>query len=161
MALKSQRVFYLFTLLLAVMYLHSVVKEKRVHGNPGMYALRRLLFLKNSVNTHHSILEKFVVTIYDRSSATNSIDAARLELFSRKHRSYDSILPTQAALIQHIKRAAYQAGYIWGQATICQMEINSPEDWGWKKQDDMWQIFARNACTKSGSLRFHSFPVVD
>jgi hypothetical protein len=88
-----------------------------------------------------SILEKFVVTMHDRFSATDSTDVARLELFARKQRSYDSILPTQAALIQHIKRAAYQAGYIWGQATICQMETNSPADWGWKKQDDMWQIF--------------------
>jgi hypothetical protein len=77
-----------------------------------------------------SILEKFVVTMHDRFSATDSIDVARLELFARKQRSYDSILPTQAALIQHIKRAAYQAGYIWGQATICQMETNSPADWG-------------------------------
>ena len=53
-----------------------------------------------------------------RSNATDSIDVARLELFTRKQRSNDSIPPTQAALIQHIKRAAYQAGFIWGQATI-------------------------------------------
>ena len=91
--------------------------------------------------------------MYDRSSATNSIDAARLELFSRKQRSYDSILPTQAALIQHIKRGAYQAGCIWGQATICQMEINSSEDWGWKKQDDMWQIFWTALPPIANSLR--------
>jgi len=64
--------------------------------------------------------------MYNRSSATDSIDAARLELFARKQGSYDSIPPTQAALIQLIKRAAYQAGCIWGQATICQMEFNSP-----------------------------------
>jgi len=88
-----------------------------------------------------SILEKFVVTMYDRSSATDSIDVARLELLSRKQRSYDVIPPTQAALIQHNKRAVYQAGCIWGQATICQMETNSPADWGWKKQGDMCQIF--------------------
>ena len=54
-----------------------------------------------------SILEKFVVTMYDRYSATDSIDAAGLELFP----------PTQAVLIQHIKHAAYQADCIWGQAT--------------------------------------------
>jgi hypothetical protein len=138
-------------LLLAVMlYLHSVVKGKRVHGKHGMYALRRLLFFFYRKLSQYppvigeddqSILEKFVVTMHDRFSATDSTDVARLELFARKQRSYDSILPTQAALIQHIKRAAYQAGYIWGQATICQMETNSPADWGWKKQDDMWQIF--------------------
>ena len=72
-----------------------------------------------------SILEKFVVTMYDRSSATDSIDVARLELLSRKQRSYDSIPPTQAALIQHNKRAAYQAGCIWGQATICQWKLTA------------------------------------
>jgi hypothetical protein len=88
-----------------------------------------------------SILEKFVVTIYDRSSATDSIDAARLKLFARKQRSYDSTLRTQAALIQHIKRAAYQACCILDQATISQMEFNSTADWNWKKQGDMWLVF--------------------
>ena len=66
--------------------------------------------------------------MYERSSATDSIDVARLELVARKQRSYDSIPPTQAVLIQHIKRAAYQAGCMWGQATIYQMETNSPVD---------------------------------
>jgi hypothetical protein len=74
-----------------------------------------------------SILE-FVVIMYDISSAT-------------ENRSYDSP-PTQAALIQHIKRAAYQAVCIWGQeTTICQMETKSLAYWGWKKHDDMWQMF--------------------
>ena len=57
-----------------------------------------------------SILEKFVVIMYDISSATENT-------------SYDSPPSpptTQAALIQHIKRAAYQAVCIWGQkTTIC------------------------------------------
>ena len=60
-----------------------------------------------------SILEKFVVIMYDISSATENT-------------SYDSPpspSTTQAALIQHIKRAAYQAICIWEQeTTICQME---------------------------------------
>jgi hypothetical protein len=62
-----------------------------------------------------SILEKFVVIMYDISSAT-------------KNRSYDSppSPPPQAALILHIKRAAYQTVCIWGQeTTICQMETKS------------------------------------
>jgi hypothetical protein len=79
-----------------------------------------------------SILEKFVVIMYDISSATENT-------------SYDSPpspSTTQAALIQHIKRAAYQAICIWEQeTTICQMETKSPVYWGWKKQDDMWQMF--------------------
>ncbi|CAC5371327.1 unnamed protein product [Mytilus coruscus] len=62
----------------------------------------------------HYILERFVVAMYDRFSDIDRIDKARLELFVRKQRSYDSIPPTEAALIQHVKRAAYQAGCMWG-----------------------------------------------
>jgi len=87
------------------------------------------------------ILEKFIITMYDRSSTAGGIDEARLDMFARKQRSYEAIPPTRAALIEHAKRAAYQAGCIWGQATVCQMETQNPGDWGWKKQDDMWQIF--------------------
>ena len=80
-----------------------------------------------------SILEKFVVIMYDISIAT-------------KNRSYDSSPSppptTQAALILHSKRAAFQAVCIWGQeTTIFQMETKSLAYWGWKKQDDIWQMF--------------------
>jgi hypothetical protein len=44
--------------------------------------------------------------------------------------------------ILHIKRAAFQSVCIWGQeTTICQIETKSLAYWGWKKQDDMWQMF--------------------
>ena len=51
--------------------------------------------------------------MYDRSSATSRADEERLELFARKQRSYDSIPQTETALVQHVKRDAYQADYIW------------------------------------------------
>ena len=59
-------------------------------------------------------LEKFVVRMYDRSSSTEAVDDARLELFSRKQRSYEAIPPTRSALAQHIRRAAYQSACIRG-----------------------------------------------
>ncbi|KAJ7376705.1 hypothetical protein OS493_033328 [Desmophyllum pertusum] len=62
----------------------------------------------------------------DRSSATTGVDEARLDLFARKQRPYNSIPPTQAALREHAKRAAYQAGIIWGQATISNPDTSSP-----------------------------------
>ena len=55
------------------------------------------------------IVEKFIVTLYDRSSNAVCVNDARLELFSRKQRSYQSIPPTRAAIVQHLKRATYQA----------------------------------------------------
>ena len=85
-------------------------------------------------------LDRFVVTMYDRSSAVITVNEARLNLFARKQRSYNSIPPTRAALQEHAKRAAYQAGLIWGQATISSPEASSPMDWGWMKTKDKWSI---------------------
>ena len=60
------------------------------------------------------ILEKFVVIMYDSSSTAEGVDDARLDMFARKHRPCEAIPPTRAALLQHTKRAAYQAGCISG-----------------------------------------------
>lgn len=86
-------------------------------------------------------LEKFVVTMYDRSSTAAGVDDARLDMFARKQRPYEAIPPTRAALLQHVKRAAYQAGCIWSLSTLRQPEIQSPADWGWTKKGDLWQVF--------------------
>ena len=59
-----------------------------------------------------NVLEKFIITMYDRSSQTIDIDAVRLNLFSRKQRLYDTKPPTCVTLVQHTTQAAYQAGYI-------------------------------------------------
>lgn len=85
-------------------------------------------------------LEKFVVLMYDRSSALNGVDEERLELFARKQRSYDAIPPTSAALKEHAKRAAYQAGIIWGQVTDPNPDYDSPANWGWDQDGDTWKI---------------------
>ena len=86
------------------------------------------------------MLERFVVIMYDRSSAATSVNDARLHLFARKQRPYDAIPPTSAALKEHIKRAAYQAGAVWGQATVTQPVLPSPAEWGWKLQGQRWLV---------------------
>ena len=63
-------------------------------------------------------LENFVVMMYDRSSTAEGVDDARLDMFARKQRPYEAIPPTRDALLQHVKRAAYQAGCKWSQSTV-------------------------------------------
>lgn len=94
------------------------------------------------------ILEKFVVLMYDRSSTAANVDETRLDMFDRKQRLYEAIPPTKAALLQHTKRAAYQAGCIWAQSTQPQPEAESPADWGWKKVGEEWQVYLarRESC---------------
>ena len=82
-----------------------------------------------------------MVLMYDRSSSVASVNEARLSLFARKQRSYDLIPPTQGALKEHAKRAAYEAGHIWSQAIVRQPEPQCPSEWGWFKEDDSWKLF--------------------
>ena len=46
-------------------------------------------------------LKKFVVIMYDKTTTATGVNDARLELFARKQRSFDSIPPTKAALLEH------------------------------------------------------------
>ena len=87
-----------------------------------------------------SALERFVILLYDRTSVDTDVDQCRKHLFSNKGRSLDAIPPTKGALEQHIKRAAYQAGQIWGQSLIRSPKVVSPAEWGcWKKDaNDRW-----------------------
>ena len=78
------------------------------------------------------VLEEFVVLMYDKSSSYKSVNEAQLDLFARKQRAYDSIPPTSAALKEHCKRAAYQAGHIWGQSLLCSPGLPSSVHWGKK-----------------------------
>jgi hypothetical protein len=77
--------------------------------------------------------KKFVVLMYDRSSEVTTVNEARFDLFARKQKHYDLIPPIQAALKERAKRAAYVAGYVWGQALKQKPEMTSPSDWGWVK----------------------------
>ena len=80
-------------------------------------------------------LEKFAILMYGGSLDIPSIDAARLELFTSKLKQLHELPPTANALLQHVLRCSYQAGYIWGQASVRNPTIPSPEGWGWHKDD--------------------------
>ena len=84
------------------------------------------------------IIEEFVVLMYDRSSSCKEVNEARVDLFARKQRAYDSIPPTKAVLREHCKRAAYQAGHIWSKSLICNPNLPSPQEWGWEQIDNVF-----------------------
>ena len=57
-------------------------------------------------------LERFVVLLLSRTS----------------NRRLENIPPSKAALLQHVKRAPYQAGHVWGQALIANPSLPSPSN---------------------------------
>ena len=85
-----------------------------------------------------SLLERFVVLMYDRTSDIMEVNEARKQLFAHKGRTLENIPRTQAALKQHIKRACYQAN-IWNQSLISEPELLNPSDSGWTKDTSGWQ----------------------
>ena len=79
-----------------------------------------------------------MVVMYSRTCPHQTVNEARQVLFAQGNKSIENIPPTQAALAQHIKRAAYQAGHAWGQALEPMQELPSPAKWGWQQSPEGW-----------------------
>ena len=89
-----------------------------------------------------SVLEAYVVLLYDRTCTETTVNSARKHMFTTKDRSMDNIPPTRAALLQHTKRAIYKGGYVWGQALVRSPVIPSPDTFGWQNSMTQgWQPF--------------------
>ena len=66
-------------------------------------------------------IERFVILLYDRNHPMLSVL---------------SIPPTNAALEEHLKRAVYQGGHVWGQMLVPTPELPSPCKWGCSKTSE-------------------------
>jgi len=83
-------------------------------------------------------IEQLVIIVYDKTSNLTNVNSARMELFSQKSQAVDKIPPTQNALLQHTKRAVYQAG-IWVTSMLAQQKLPSPAGYAWKKVAESWE----------------------
>ena len=79
-------------------------------------------------------IERFVSLMYDKTTVHDKVNDARKHLFTKRGRALETIPPTQAALLEHTKRAILQA-LIWKEALIPQPEIPDPAMWGWEQVD--------------------------
>ena len=104
-------------------------------------ALQELLAMPSEVSEgSRSLIERFVVLMYDRTSECMEVNDARKHLFSQKSRTLENIPPTQAALKEHIKWTCFQAN-LWNQSLVLDPKIPEPSDWGWTKESTGWQPF--------------------
>ena len=77
------------------------------------------------------IIKRLTVIMYDRGSSERSVNGEILMLFNQQVKEIENIPPTQDALAQHVLRVGYEAGHVWGQATIKAPQLPSPADFGW------------------------------
>ena len=78
-------------------------------------------------------IEKFVCLLYSRTTDLYKVNKWHRLLFKKNSRTVDCIPPTKDALIQHTKRALYQAGYVWAQSLERIQHLPDPCKWVWKK----------------------------
>ena len=78
------------------------------------------------------VCEEFACRLYGSKSCT-SINDWRYHLFATKAAQGDQLPPTRDALVQHVRRANYQAG-IWLRALEATPNIPSPVGHGWRKR---------------------------
>jgi hypothetical protein len=105
-------------------------------------------------STIFAIIERFIIIMYDRTSDISCINAARNDMFCAQGRVLDKIPPTKGALEQHVNRAIYQGGYIWGQMLKKCPILPEASDWGWKLVNEKWRPhwtnmpMIQNICTE-------------
>ena len=72
--------------------------------------------------------------MYSRRCPHQTVNEARQVLFAQGNKSIEIIPLTQAALAQHVKRAAYQAGHVWGEA------LEPMQEWRWQQSPEGWSL---------------------
>jgi hypothetical protein len=60
------------------------------------------------------------VLLYDGTSNKMTVNEAQKQLFSKKGQQMQDPSSSQAALLQHTKRATFQSGYCWYMALQAQ-----------------------------------------
>ena len=78
-------------------------------------------------------IERFIIVMYSRTCPLSNVNDARRYLFSSGTKLLSKIPPTHAALLQHVKRATFQGGHIWGQCLDPAPQYPSPQNWGWQR----------------------------
>ena len=68
-----------------------------------------------SVGHAQKVIAKFVMFSYNNRINNDDLDEFRFEMFQRSNANdRRNLPPSVAALVLHVHRSAYQAGWVWG-----------------------------------------------
>ena len=87
------------------------------------------------------VIDSFVVPLYSVNCPLTEVNPAHQQIFDQLSKTIEYLLPTKEALTEHIKRATYQAGYVWDQSLIAEQVLPSPDKWGWAESESGWVPF--------------------
>ena len=117
-------------------------------------ALRGLSCCPNieTVKNSMEVIEPWVMSWYNKAGLYDcaSIDGLRFQLF--KHSVKDELrdlTQCQDALLQHLLRAAFQAGWLWGNSLL-QLSCPPVVEWGWTTDGEELIRFIRWSTVSTG-----------
>ena len=112
----------------AVSVLKGFPDAIRVFGDLFHHPFQRIDENSDAFN----VIQRFVILMYSRTSEFEKVNDARLDMFFKNTQDVQTIPPTSNALLQHTRRAIFQAG-VWSRCLEPQQNLPSPEEFGWKK----------------------------
>ena len=100
------------------------------------------MLVRSKPDTHDDMapVERYVVLVYQRTSALSHVNEARKHISAFRNRILENIPPTLYALEQNVKRAVYQAGHIWRRSLSGELQVPSPDVCGWERVSDDSQM---------------------
>ena len=98
-----------------------------------------------NIHTEIPVLERFVVLLYHKISSKLEVNKSRFELFSAMNRQIDNIPPTAASLVEHTKRAVFQAN-VWYQIDRKETNELDPASFGWRVIKRKWKSHWSDQC---------------
>lgn len=86
-------------------------------------------------STIFKCVERFVCLLYDQATDIKDVNELRREMFAKIGTPMETLPPTKASLLQHVRRSIYQAS-LWYESCTPLVGKPSPELFGWKKVAD-------------------------
>ena len=87
------------------------------------------------VNDQIDLLETFVLELYGLSREDTLLQGRLNKFTMSTDDDLRKLPPGRDALTEHIKRACYQAGYLWRESSD-NVSLPDPTLWGWKRNDN-------------------------
>ena len=90
------------------------------------------------------LIERFLIYIYDPACQNTGLNQFRMALFKGSlHNNLRLIRPSRVGLLEQIKRASYQSGWIWRHC-VDDSDLPDSTNWGWEscnaKYKPRWQM---------------------
>ena len=75
---------------------------------------------------HIAVTGSFVISLYSVYRTLTNVNQTYHQIFAQSSHTFEYLPPTKSVLVEPVKRAIHQAGYVWGKSIIAKQLLPSP-----------------------------------